>query len=66
MTKLDGPVAVTGAGGSISGQIVARVVPRGHAARAFVLYNSRGERSMLDQADRARFERIARDGPLRA
>jgi NAD dependent epimerase/dehydratase len=54
MTKLDGrPVLVTGAGGFIGGHLVTRLVAEGARVRAFVRYNSRGDRGTLDWLDPA-------------
>jgi len=54
MAKLAGrPVLVTGAGGFIGGHLVARLVAEGARVRAFVRYNSRGERGTLDWLDPA-------------
>ena len=54
MTKLDGRlVLVTGAGGFIGGHLVAQLVGRGARVRAFVRYNSRGDRGTLDWLDPA-------------
>jgi NAD dependent epimerase/dehydratase len=54
MTKLDGRlVLVTGAGGFIGGHLVARLVAEGARVRAFVRYNSRGDRGTLDWLDPA-------------
>jgi NAD dependent epimerase/dehydratase len=47
------PVLVTGAGGFIGGHLVARLVAEGARVRAFVHYNSRGERGTLDWLDPA-------------
>ena len=41
-------VLVTGAGGFIGGNLVARLVRAGADVRAFVRYNSRNERGTLD------------------
>jgi NAD dependent epimerase/dehydratase len=54
MTKLGGrSVLVTGAGGFIGGHLVARLVAEGARVRAFVHYNSRGDRGTLDWLDPA-------------
>jgi NAD dependent epimerase/dehydratase len=54
MPKLGGrPVLVTGAGGFIGGHLVARLVAEGARVRAFVHYNSRGDRGTLDWLDPA-------------
>jgi len=54
MPKLDGrPVLVTGAGGFIGGHLVGRLVADGARVRAFVHYNSRGDRGTLDLLDPA-------------
>jgi NAD dependent epimerase/dehydratase len=47
------PVLVTGAGGFIGGHLVARLVAEGARVRAFVHYNSRGDRGTLDWLDPA-------------
>ena len=46
-------VLVTGAGGFIGGHLVASLVAEGARVRAFVRYNSRGDRGTLDSLDPA-------------
>jgi NAD dependent epimerase/dehydratase len=54
MAELGGrSVLVTGAGGFIGGHLVARLVADGARVRAFVHYNSRGDRGTLDWFDPA-------------
>jgi NAD dependent epimerase/dehydratase len=51
-------VLVTGAGGFIGGHLVARLVAEGARVRAFVRYNSRGDRGTLDWLDPATVEDV--------
>jgi NAD dependent epimerase/dehydratase len=44
----DGPVLVTGAGGFIGSHLTEHLVGRGERVRAFLHYNSRGERGLLE------------------
>lgn len=44
----DGPVLVTGAGGFIGSHLTEHLVGRGELVRAFLHYNSRGDRGLLE------------------
>ena len=44
----DGPVLVTGAGGFIGSHLTEQLVHHGEQVRAFVRYNSRGDRGLLE------------------
>ena len=54
MSELAGrSTVVTGAGGFIGGHLVDQLVREGASVRAFVRYNSRGDRGTLDWLDPA-------------